>query len=186
MRKIILAMNTTIDGIVTDELSWMQPDTDQTRENFFEMLANVDLLLLGGGMWTDYKNHWKRALSEPGFSQNEIKYARYAERTKHIIFSSTLKDADWANATIESGDLKKIILGIKSESGKDVQIVGGKEFASSVINTGLVDEYRIMMNPVLVGKGKSLYDNLITQHKLKCVKTELMDNGVVILTYKAI
>lgn len=179
-------MNTTIDGIVTDELSWMQPDTDQTWENFFKMMAHVDLLLLGGGMWTDYKNYWKRALSETGFTQNEIKYAQYAAKTKHIIFSSTLRDADWANATIESGDLKKFMKQIKSERGKDVQIVGGKAFASSVINTGLVDEYRIMMNPVMAGKGKSLYDNLIAQHKLKCVNAELMDNGVVILTYKSI
>lgn len=60
MRKLILAMCTTLDGIVTDELSWMQPDTDQSWDSFFEMLENVDLLILGNGMWKDYRDHWKR------------------------------------------------------------------------------------------------------------------------------
>lgn len=186
MRKIILSLNTSLDGIVTDELSWMQPDTDQTWDSFFEMLSDVDLLLLGGGMWPDYRNYWKKVLTEAGFSKNEIKYARYAEKTTHIVFSSTLKQADWGNARIETGDTTQVIQRIKKEEGKDIQIVGGGTFATSMINLGFVDEYRIMVNPVIVGKGKSLYGNLLTHHALECINVAPMDNGVVILSYRPI
>lgn len=177
-------MNTTLDGMVTDELSWMQPDTDQSWDSLFEMLTNVDLLLLGNGMWQGYRDYWKSALKETGFNKNEIKYARFANRTKHLVFSSTLKETGWANTTLVAGDLKQCIQQIKMENGKDIQIVGGAQFASKIINSGLVDEYRIMVNPVILGRGKSLYSNLVCQRTLECLKVERMDNGVVILWYK--
>ena len=184
MRKLILSINTSLDGIVTDELSWMQPDSNQTWESLFEMLANVDLLLLGRGMWEGYRDYWKKVLNETGFNKNEIKYAQYAENTKHIVFSATLKNPGWENTSIESGDLKQFIQRIKSEKGKDIQIVGGVEFASSIIDTGLVDEYRIMVNPIILGNSTSLYYKVSTQHKLECFKVEQIDNGVVILSFR--
>lgn len=178
-------MCTTLDGIVTDELSWMQPDTDQSWGSFFKMLENVDLLILGKGMWKDYRDHWKKVLSnEPGFDKNEIRYAHYASKTKHIVYSSTLQNTGWENSSIESGDLLEFIHRIKSENGKDIQIVGGAKFASSLINTGLVDMFRIMINPVILGKGKSLYSNLSIHYKLECIKAEHFNNGVVVLSYK--
>ncbi|MEN9569996.1 MAG: hypothetical protein RL172_1227 [Bacteroidota bacterium] len=184
MRKIILSINTSLDGMVNDELSWMQPDTDATWNSLFEMLAGVDLLLLGGGMWDGYKNYWTSALNETGFTKNEIKYAQYADKTSHIVLSSTLQDAGWHNASIAQGNLKQLIQAIQSKPGKDIQIVGGAKFATSLINAGLVDEYRLMINPVILGKGISLYSNLLTKHSLECYKTELMDNGVVIIWYR--
>jgi dihydrofolate reductase len=184
MRKIILCMNTSVDGIVSDELSWMKPDTDQSWNSFFNMLTEVDLLLLGSGMWQDYSNYWKKAVQQTGFTANEIKYAQYAANTRHVIFSAVLPETGWANAVTERGELKPYMQQLKSESGKNIQIVGGGKFASSCINTGLVDEYRIMINPVLVGKGSSLYSNLVARHELECFKVETLDNGVIILSYR--
>lgn len=184
MRKIILSINTTLDGIVSDELSWMRPDTDQTWRNWFDMLAEVDLLLLGGGMWTDYRNFWDRVLTEPGFHENEIQYARYARNTPHLIFSSSIQSTGWEHATIQTGDLKQCIQQLKQQPGKNIQIVGGGKFASAVMNTGLVDEYRLLVNPVILGSGQSLYDHLKLRLELDCTQTALMDNGVVILTYR--
>jgi dihydrofolate reductase len=177
-------MNTTLDGIVSDELIWMKQDTDQTWDSLFDMLFTVDLLLLGGGMWKDYSDYWKGALINPGFTQNEIKYAQFADKTRHVVFSSSMQDTDWKNATIITGDLKQNIQQLKSEKGKDIQIVGGAQFASNIINTGLVDEYRIMLNPFIFGRGKSLYSNLLHELSLECFKVEHMENGVVILSYK--
>lgn len=184
MRKLILSMHMSLDGIVTDELSWMLPDTDQLWDSLFEMLSGVDLLILGSGMWEGYRNYWTNALKETGFNKNEIRYARFANETKHIVFSSTLQETGWGNASIESGDTKKIIQRIKSDAGKDIQIVGGARFASTLINTGLVDEYRMMVNPLIYGKGKSLFYNLQTSHALTCFKVEPLHNGVVILSYR--
>jgi len=186
MRKLILSMNTTLDGIASDELNWMKVDTDQTWDSLFEMLSTVDLLLLGGGMWNDYRDYWSEVLGKTEFNKNEIRYAQFAEKTRHLVFSSTLQETCWKNAAMVTGDLKQIIQQIKLDNGKDIQIVGGVQFASSVINTGLVDEYRIMLNPVVLGKGKSLYSNLLSGLSLECFKVERMDNGVVILSYRQI
>lgn len=177
-------MNTTLDGMASDELNWMKADTDQTWDSLFEMLSTVDLLLLGGGMWNDYRDYWSKALGKAGFTENETRYARFAEKTRHLVFSSTLHESRWKNAAIVTGDLKQIIQQIKSGNGKDIQVVGGVRFASSIINTRLVDEYRIMLNPVVLGKGKSLYSNLLSGLTLECFKVEPMDNGVVILWYR--
>jgi dihydrofolate reductase len=80
--------------------------------------------------------------------------------------------------------LKQVIRGIKGDKGKDMQIVGGGSFAASCINTGLVDEYRLMFNPVILGRGQLLYSNLLSQHSLELIIAEPMDNGVVILAYR--
>jgi dihydrofolate reductase len=186
MRELILSINTSLDGIVSEELNWMQPDTDQTWDSLFEMLANVDLLILGSGMWQDYRDYWQKALMETGFNENEIKYARYADKTNHIVFSSILQNAGWENTNIISGDLKQNIQRLKSMNGKDIQIVGGGKFATSLINIGLVDVYRIMINPVILGKGVSLYRDVITKRSLECFKVEEMNNGVVILSYRQV
>jgi dihydrofolate reductase len=183
MRKLILSINTSIDGIISDELSWMQPDTDKVWDSLFDMLSSVDLLVLGGGMWEDYRNYWQQALNKTGFNENEIKYAQYAYNTSHLIFSKKLQDSGWENAQIISGDLSEIIGNLKLKSGKNIQIVGGGTFVTSLISSGLVDEYRLMVNPIILGRGQSLYYNLPNEHALTLIRVETMDNGVVILTY---
>lgn len=179
-------MNTTLDGVISDELSWILPGTDEVWDSFFEMIADVDLLLLGSGMWPDYRDYWTRALIEEGFSDHEVKYAQIAKATKHIIFSRNMKITGWENATIASGDLTSFIQQIKSEKGKSIQIVGGVKFASEMINTGLVDEYRITINPVILGRGKSLYKDLFIHQKLECFNAEHLDSGAVVLSYRKI
>ena len=187
MRKVILAINTTLNGIVTEELSWMKPDTNHSWNSFFEMLANVDLLLLGSGMWKDYRNFWSGVLkNEAEYTKNEVKYAQYAAKTKHLIFSSKLNNTGWNNASVVSGDLNQIIQNIMLKDGKDIQIVGGANFASGFINSGLVDEYRIMVNPVIIGQGKSLWSEIVYTQSLECISTELLDNGVLVLCYKRV
>ncbi|MBC7937671.1 MAG: dihydrofolate reductase family protein [Rhizobacter sp.] len=149
------------------------------------MLEKVDLLLLGGGMWEEYRDYWKKALHEKGFSANELKYAQWAEKTQHIIFSSTLTEAGWQNARLEKVDeLEAFVAQIKAGPGGAIQIVGGAQFAQGMIDTGLVDEYRIFVNPVIVGKGKSFFHQLQTRHNLKRNEVILMDSGLVVLSYK--
>ena len=186
MRKLILSMHTSLDGFVTgpnNDMSWMQPDDDEQWADLFDMLSNVDLFLLGSGMWEEYRNYWKKALRDDGFSPNEVKYAKFAEKTPHIVFSSTLKNPGWQNTSIKSESIYRAVSQIKAETGKDIQIVGGAKFAESMIDSGLVDEYRIMVNPVIVGKGKTFFRNLKCRHNLKRGGVKVLQNGVVIITY---
>ncbi|WP_158288491.1 dihydrofolate reductase family protein [Mucilaginibacter psychrotolerans] len=167
MRKLILSMNASLDGYIegkNGDMSWMQPDDDDTWDDLFGMLKDsVDLFLLGRCMWAEYRNYWKRALAEPEkFSYHEVAYAKLAEITPHIVFSKTLKESGWGNTTINNGDLVTEITKLKAAAGKDIQIVGGADFAAALLDSGLVDEIRVLLNPAIVAGGKSFFHQLKT------------------------
>nr|WP_294943905.1 dihydrofolate reductase family protein [uncultured Mucilaginibacter sp.] len=189
MRKLILKMETTLDGYVegkNGDMSWMQFDDDATWAELFDMLNDkVDLFLLGRNMWHGYRDYWRKALAEPDkFSKHEVEYAKLAEKTPHIVFSKTLKESGWENTTINSGDLEAEIKKIKASDGKDIQIVGGAEFAASMLDTGLVDEYRILVNPAIIGGGKSFFHQIKNRHSLQLTEVKQLNGRVVALVYK--
>ena len=188
MRKLILSMQTSLDGYVegkNGDMSWMQPDDDETWGDLFGILQDkVDLFLLGRGMWTEYRNYWTKALAEPEkFSAHEVEYAKLAEKTQHIVFSKTLKDAGWENTTINSGDLETEIKKIKASEGKDIQIVGGADFAASLLDSGLVDEIRVLVNPAIVAGGKSFFHQIKNRHSLELTSVRQLSSQVVVLVY---
>jgi dihydrofolate reductase len=187
MRKLILKMQMSLDGFVigvNGDMSWMQPDDDEQWDDLFEMLQDVDLFVLGSGMWEEYRDYWKKALGEPGFSANEIKYAQLAEKTKHIVFSGRLKDAGWENTSINSGSLVDEIKKLKQQQGKSIQIVGGAKFAASLIDSGLVDEYHLIINPAIIAGGKSFFHELNNRQSLELMDVKRMSKQLVVVIYK--
>jgi len=186
MRKLILSMHMSLDGFVegpAKDMSWMQPDDDEQWKELFAMLNNVDLFLLGRGMWKEYRNYWTKAVAEPGFSNNEVRYAKLAAKTPHIIFSKSLQKTGWPNASIAGGNLYKTVRKLKQQPGKDIQIVGGAKFAAALIDSGLIDEYRMSIDPVILAKGKSIFSKLLNRHGLKMIALKKLHNGVVISRY---
>ena len=181
-------MQVSLDGYVEGpkgDMSWMQPDDDDAWEDLFGILSNtVDLFLLGRGMWAEYRDYWKKALAEPDkFSANELKYAKLAEKTQHIVFSKSLKNPGWENTAINNGDLAQEIQKLKAGKGKAIQIVGGANFAASLIDLGVVDEYRILVNPAIVGGGKSFFHQLKNCQSLQLTEVKRLGNGVVVMAY---
>jgi dihydrofolate reductase len=186
MRKLILSMHMSLDGFVegpNKDMSWMQTDDKEDWDNLFPIIKNVDLFLVGRGMWKGYRDYWTKALTEPGFSDNEVKYAKLAAKTPHIIFSGSLKQTGWSNATIAGGDLKKTIMKLKKQPGKDIQVWGGARFAASLIDSGLIDEYRMLIEPVILAKGKSIFSRLVNRHGLKLDELKKLQNGVIVTRY---
>lgn len=184
MRKLILLMRVSLDGFVEGPnggMDWMDKDETAQWKDLFEVLEEVDLFLLGRVMWPDYRDYWTKALTNSDASQNEQAYARLAERTPHIIFSHTLKDAGWHNASIESGPVAEAVAKLKNMPGKNIQIVGGAKLAATLIDAGLVDEYRITVNPVVLLGGKSFFNQLQNPRPLKLVETKHLHPGVAIL-----
>jgi dihydrofolate reductase len=95
-----------------------------------------------------------------------------------------MRSAGWETATINSGDVATEVKKLKEQPGKDIYIVGGASFAASLLDTGLVDEYRIHINPAVVGGGKSFFHQLTKNHKLEMLKVSQLSSQVIILTYK--
>lgn len=186
MRRVILSMHMSLDGFVAgpkNEMNWMQPDSDEEWDDMFAMWQNVDLVLVGRGMWKEYRDYWSKALTEPGFPPNEVRYARLALHTKHLIFSDSLKKTGWTNATVCHDGLKKTIKRLKQEPGKDIIVFGGARFASSLIDSGLVDEYRLLIEPTILAKGKSIFKKHKNMHGLGIIELKKMQNGVAVARY---
>ena len=95
-------------------MSWLFKDDNEQWQDLFEMLQTVDLFLLGAGMFPDYRAFWKQALTNPQSTPNQLAYAKLADKTKHIVFSNTMKDPGWANTQIVSGSLSDEMAKIKA------------------------------------------------------------------------
>ena len=199
MRKLTLSMQMSLDGYIegpAGEMDWFLPD-DETWTEMFDFFKSIDTVLLGAGMYPGYADYWRRVLSDPQAQPNEVQYSKLAGKTEHIVFSKTLTKIDpkapgdyngeWKkNTRIVKGDVKTEVPKLKhSGSGKDIVLYGGASMASSFIELGLVDEYQLWVNQIILGGGKSLFQK-VTKHPLKLIGSKTHKSGVVLLRYKAI
>jgi len=190
-------MQMSLDGYIegpAGEMDWFVDD-DETWKDMFEFLESIDTMLLGAGMYPEYVDYWRRVLSDPKARPDEVKYSRLAGKIEHIVFSNSLTkidpkapddyDGEWRkNTRIVKGDVKTEVLRLKqSRSGKGIVLYGGASMASSFIALGLVDEYQLWVNQIILGGGKSLFQK-VTKHPLKLVASKTHKSGVVLLRYK--
>jgi len=196
MRKLTLSMQMSLDGYIEGpaaEMDWFVDD-DETWKDMFEFLKSIDTILLGAGMYAEYADYWRRALSDPKARPDEVKYSKLAGKIEHIVFSNSLTKIDpkapddyngeWRkNTRIVKGDVKTEVLKLKQSSGKDLVLWGGASMASSFIEMGLIDEYRLSVNQIILGGGKSLFQKG-TKHALKLIGSKTYKSGVVLLRYK--
>jgi len=189
-------MQMSLDGYIEGpaaEMDWFVDD-DETWKDMFEFLKSIDTILLGAGMYAEYADYWRRALSDPKARPDEVKYSKLAGKIEHIVFSNSLTKIDpkapddyngeWRkNTRIVKGDVKTEVLKLKKSSGKDIVLWGGASMASSFIEMGLIDEYRLSVNQIILGGGKSLFQKG-TKHALKLIGSKTYKSGVVLLRYK--
>lgn len=184
-RKVILSMQITLDGYVAgtnDEMDWIS-SSDEIWAEMFKDLESVDTYLLGRKMFDGYRDFWTSALNNSSMPADLVKFAGIASKTQHIVFSHNDFDPKWDNTRV-AHDPKAEIARLKKQDGKDIMAWGGAGFASELINLGLIDEYRLTVNPVLLGKGKALFGNLKNRSSLKLIGSKQMAPGCIILRYQ--
>jgi dihydrofolate reductase len=192
-RKIIAALQVSVDGFIegpNGEMDWAMEEDEDTWKDVFEMLAHVDTFILGRKMYPGYEQYWLAVLTNPSgilpFSgrtatRNEIAYARLADKTPHIVLSRTLDNVAWKTTRIV-GNIEEIRK-LKQQPGKDMHAVGGATLISSLMNLGLIDELKLLVNPLLLGGGKALFKDVKERHALKLVGAKPLNSGKVSLTY---
>jgi len=195
MRKIIAALQVSVDGFIEGpkgELDWAIMEDEETWRDVFAMLESVDTCILGRVMYPEYEQYWLAVLANPTGSlllsgksatKNEIAYARWADKTPHIVVSKTLAEVEWKSARIvrDVEEIRKL----KQQPGKDMYVVGGATLVSSLMNAGLIDEVKLMVNPVILGGGKALFKDVNERKWLKLVRTKPFKSSKVSLTYRA-
>jgi dihydrofolate reductase len=193
MRKIIAALQTSVDGFIegpNGELDWAMAEDEETWRDVLEMLDSVDTCILGRVMYPDYEQYWLAVLADPSgrlplsgkpATKNEIKYARWADKTPHIVVSKTLDKVAWKTSRIVR-DIEEIRK-LKEQSGKNIYVVGGATLVGSLMNARLIDEVRLMVNPLVLGDGKALFKDVKERHELKLVRAKPLKSGKVSLLY---
>lgn len=180
MRRLIVSNLMSLDGFFEGpkkNIDWFKPD-----EEFFayarEMLAAADTLLFGRATYEHMAAYW------PSAPPDEI--ADKMNNLPKVVVSRTLQKVEWNNSTLLQGDLAKGITRLKEMSGKDKDIVllGSSILASSLLQMGLVDEYRVILAPVLIRSGTPLFEGIKQPMTLKLEKTKLLRSGVILLYYQ--
>jgi dihydrofolate reductase len=159
-------------------------------EHIFEMLKSVDTCILGRVMYPDYEQYWLAVLANPSgnlplsgkpATKNEIAYARWANKTPHIVLSRTLDKVAWKTTRIvrDAEEIRQL----KQQPGKDMHVVGGAAVVSSLMNLRLIDEIQLLVNPLILGGGKALFKDVKKRHTLKLVRAKRLNSGKVSLSY---
>ena len=179
MRKVIVSNLMSLDGFFegpNHELDWFVVD-----EEFFayarDMLRGVDTILFGRKTYQHMADYWPSAPAE------EI--ADQMNNLPKIVFSRTLESAEWQNSTLVKNDAVAEISKLKQLPGKDMVILGSASLASFLLQRGLIDEYRVILNPVLLGSGNPLFQDVKQRLRLKLSRTKLFGSGVVVLYYQS-
>ncbi len=135
MRKVIVAMQVTLDGFIegpNGELDWAMEEDEETWKDHFELMRSVDTVLLGRVMYPAYEQYWLAAPTNPSSTKNEIEYARLADKMQKIVFSKTLEKVEWKTTRIVKDHIAEEILRMKQQPGKDMVLLGGAERAAHV------------------------------------------------------
>ena len=175
MRKIIAALQTSVDGFIegpNGELDWAMAEDEETWRDVDEMLSSVDTFILGRGMNPAYEQYWLALLAKSTGTKNENAYARRADKIPHIVLSKTriVRDVE---------EIRKM----KQQPGKDMLTFGGATLVSSLMNLGLIDELRLMVDPLILGGGKALFKDMKERRALNLIRAKPLKLGKVGLIY---
>ena len=176
MRRVVWAEYVSVDGVV-DDPSWTGAFwNDELSRMQKEQLFRSDALLLGRVTYEGFAQAWPTITDPDGFAD------RMNRLPKHVA-SRTLKKFEW-NATPIEGDVADGVARLKQQSGGDLLIYGSASFVSSLIPHDLIDEYRLMVHPVVVGRGRHLVRDIAQTKTLKLTDTKTLTSGVVVLSYE--
>jgi dihydrofolate reductase len=182
MRNLIYVINLTIDGCC--DHTKMIPD-EEMLEYHMHLLRNADLFVYGRKTYQLMVPYWPDIAKNPsGETKADIEFAQAFDSNKIIVFSKTLDKAEGKKTEIVRTNLKDEILKLKQEQGKSI-LTGGADIPSQLIQLGLVDEYHIVVHPVIAGEGRRLLEGISLQEKLqlKLVESKIFKSGYVALHY---
>ena len=179
MRKLIFAINTTLDGCVDHT---KQIADEETHEYFTHLMRDVDLLVFGRKTYQLMVPYWPEVLKNQSETKAEHEFARAFDSTNKLVFSRSLDNVEDRNTRIARTNLRDEMLKLKQEQGKNI-LVGGVDIPSQLIELGLVDEFRFVVGPIIAGEGRRLLEGVSLPEKLKLVDSKIFESGCVALHY---
>jgi len=188
MRKLIAGFKVSVDGNIEGPEGYA--DWVAAWSEDYGLTEQIDACIVGGGMYPGYEKYWT-AIQNAGDQPlqmtgkfptlDEVKWGHFAARTPHFVLSTKLSQAKWPNTSF----LRSLdeVTALKSKPGKDVYLMGGGQVAAALIDGGLVDELRLIVYPLIVGRGKALFATTAQRRNLELRKAQQLPDGRVSLVY---
>lgn len=188
MRNIITTTWVTLDGFIAGpdgNMDWVGELYDDAMGAYeSDLVASADTLLLGRVTYESFAGSWPHVPDSPTASEGEKAYARALNAMRKIVVSRTLDRVEWNNSTLLREITPEAIGQLKGEPGRDVLIYGSASLIGALTNFGLINEYQVLVHPVIVGSGKPLFGGVTDQAKLQLIDCKAHPSGVVRLTYR--
>ena len=187
MRDLIVTENITLDGVIDASEGWFAPsggdgeaaDMSDVQQVITDQSQAADAFLVGRVTFEQMRGYWPRQ------TDDTTGVTDYLNRVDKYVFSSTLGDPEWARTTVLRGALRGEIERLKSAPGSDIVSTGSMSLVSDMIAAGLVDEYRLFVYPIVLGRGRRLFEDATALGSLRLVQTRPFRSGVVLLRYRA-
>jgi dihydrofolate reductase len=182
MRKLVYAINITLDGCC--DHTKFGPD-EETMDYFIQLLREADTFLWGRKTYQLMVPYWPDVAKDPDADKGDIEFARAFDAVeKIVVFSQSLDSAEDKKTKIVRTGLQDEILKLKQEQGKNI-LTGGVNFATQLAALNLIDEYHIIVQPLIVGEGTRLFEGLNLQNSLhlKLIGSKTFKSGTIVLHY---
>ncbi len=179
MRKLIFSINVSLDGFADHTVAIAD---DELHEFHVDQLNTIDTVLFGRVTYQLFESYWPTAPGDPRATKSVIDFADKINAMPKLVFSKTLQNVHWNNTMLVKEDAVREVTKLKRGGGKNLS-VGGLGIAQTLANASLIDEYWFLVQPVIVGKGRRLFDGVNNRSNLKLADTKTFHSGVVVLHY---
>jgi dihydrofolate reductase len=180
MRKVIAAINMTIDGFC-DHTAGIADE--ELHQHFTALLSEAGILLYGRITYQLMESYWPSVVKNPTGNKSIDEFAMVIQSVPKLVFSRTLTNVEWENAKLAKRTIGEEVLNLKQKAGKDI-FVGSPSLIVELTKLSLIDEYQLCVHPVILGNGKPLFKNINNSSILKLLKTKILGSGAIILYYE--
>jgi dihydrofolate reductase len=186
LRTLAVTENITLDGVIDAAGGWFGPagsdqgvDRSDLEDALREQREGADALLVGRVTFEELRGYWPEQVDDPTGTSD------YLNEVAKYVASRTLEEPGWQNTTVLSGDLAEEVRTLKERDGRDIVATGSMAMVRSLIAAGVVDEYRLFVYPVVLGRGQRLFDDATEVPQLELAEMRPFRSGVVLLRYRA-
>lgn len=181
MRKVIAAINMTIDGFCDHTAGIVD---DELHQHYNDLLSNAGILLYGRITYQLMESYWPYVVKNPTGNKPIDDFARLIQNIPKLVFSHTLNNVEWENAKLAKGSVKDEVLDLQRDAGKDI-FIGSPSLIVELTKLKLIDEFQLCVHPVILGNGLPLFKNINKTSILKLLRTKILGSGAIILYYEA-
>lgn len=186
MRKVVLLMHFSLDGFVAGpngELDWIIAG-GEIQTHVHRLLDRVDTGIYGRVTYEGMESYWPTVPDDPASSPADLEHARWYMNVQKVVISRSLESPGGHKLRVIKDNIREEITALKAQPGGDLMIFGSPSVAQEFMRLGLVDEYRINLNPIVLGQGQPFFKDVTNRFDLNLVEAKMFESGVIALHYE--